>query len=35
MLMTVLAVVGSGAGLHTYHDQQARLTQARADRAAA
>jgi lipoprotein-anchoring transpeptidase ErfK/SrfK len=34
-LFAVLALVGSGAGLGVYHDQQARLTQARADRAAA
>ena len=34
-LVAVLMVVGSGAGLGVYHDQQARLTQARADRAAA
>jgi lipoprotein-anchoring transpeptidase ErfK/SrfK len=34
-LMAVLVVVGSGAGLRTYHDQQAQLAQARADRAAA
>src|SRR5205807_1614621 len=34
-LVAILMVVGSGAGLGVYHDQQARLTQARADRAAA
>ena len=34
-LAAVLVAVGSTAGLGVYHDQQGRLTQARADRAAA